>query len=87
VREWIERQVREREDRQAAPTPTSTPVMPNMQAEARIFQGMQKQLRDRDRQITDLRAQLEALKLIDQDHEQHRKVRPPASLKKTEYSQ
>jgi hypothetical protein len=61
--------------------PALPPVLSNPQAEqARIVQAMQKKLRERDRQIQQLRAQLETLKLIDQEHEGHRKVRPPASL-------
>ncbi len=38
------------------------------------------QVRERDRHIAHLRAQLEALKVINQEQEERRKMRPPASL-------
>ena len=51
----------------------------------RVLQGLQKQVRDRDHQIAVLRAQLEALKSIDQDQaDQQRKVKTPASLRMAE---
>jgi hypothetical protein len=52
--------------------------------QARAIQALQKQLRERDRHIAELRSQLDALKLIDEDHEKHRRVRSPASLKPVE---
>ena len=41
------------------------------------IQGFQKQLQERDRRISELRFQLDALKVIDQDQEDRRKVRTP----------
>jgi predicted RNase H-like nuclease (RuvC/YqgF family) len=44
-------------------------------------QSLEKQLRERDKRIEELEAQLEALKLIDQEHENKRKpIRPPTTL-------
>jgi hypothetical protein len=84
VRDWVEGQLSD------APTglkPITVTPMPNEVTEqSRVAYGMQRQVRERDRQIAELRAQLEALKLIDQDHQTHRKVRPPASLKAAEHS-
>ena len=44
-------------------------------------QSLEKQLRERDKRIEELESQLEALKLIDQEHENKRKpIRPPTTL-------
>src|SRR5918995_1378193 len=44
--------------------------------------ALHKQVQDRDRHIAELRAQLEASKVIDQDQqERHRKMRAPASVR------
>ncbi len=44
-------------------------------------QALEKQLRERDKRIEELESQLEALKLIDQEHENKRKpIRPPTTL-------
>lgn len=79
VRDWMERQVAEfRMDEKATKLTT---IQDALAEQSRLLQGIQKQVRDRDRQITNLRSQLEALKLIDEDHqEKQRKVKPPASL-------
>lgn len=46
-----------------------------------LMQSLYKQVQERDRRITDLRSQLNALKIIAQDQdERQRKMRPPASL-------
>ena len=56
--------------------------------QSRLLQGIQKQVRNRDRQIAILRSQLEALKLIDEDgQDKQRKINPPASLRPAEYHQ
>lgn len=82
AREWIERQVTEWTDLRKAAAPIVRQVAADQQVEqVRNTYTMSKQLRERERQIANLRAQLEALKLIEQDHENHRKMRPPASLK------
>lgn len=79
VRDWMERQLTER--------PTSeklaalTTIQDALVEHSRAIQVLQKQVHGRDRQITELRSQLEALKLIDQDREEkQRKLKPPASL-------
>ena len=44
-------------------------------------QALAKQVQERDRRIAELRSQLDALKVIDQDqHDRHRLMKPPASL-------
>jgi hypothetical protein len=44
-------------------------------------QSLEKQIQERDKRIQDLEAQLDALKLIDQEHEKQRKpLRPPTTL-------
>ena len=63
----------------------SSGSLPEHPIEQARVQGLHKQVRDRDRQIAILRGQLEALKLIDEDHQDKaRKVRPPASLNAAE---
>jgi hypothetical protein len=52
---------------------------------AATVHALHKQVQDRDRHIAELRAQLEALKVIDQDQqERHRKMRTPASVRSKE---
>jgi hypothetical protein len=81
VREWMDRQLSEPTN--AALSPSSIHEQPIEQS--RFVQALHKQVRDRDRQIVILRGQLEALKLIDEDHQDKaRKVKPPASLKAAE---
>ena len=49
--------------------------------DASVVQSLQRQVRDRDKRIAELEAQLDALKLIDQDMEKRRQFsRPPATL-------
>lgn len=43
--------------------------------------SLQKQLRERDKRIAELEAQLEALKLIDQDHEEQKKLLSPPTMR------
>jgi len=48
-------------------------------------QLLERQLRERDKRIEELESQLEALKLIDQEHEKQRKpIRPPSTLESTQ---
>jgi hypothetical protein len=79
VREWMEGQLSDRSfQKQAASLPTQV-------EQSRVLQALQRQVRDRDRQLTDLRAQLEALRAIDQEHaEKQRKVKAPASFRMAE---
>ena len=84
VREWMERQLL---SGASVERPAVTSVQEQLVESSRAIQGMAKQLRERDRQITVLRAQLEALKMIDEDHQDHhRKVKPPASLRTADHS-
>ena len=51
---------------------------PDMSAKV---QSLERQIQERDKRIQELEAQLDALKLIDQEHEQQRKpLRPPTTL-------
>jgi hypothetical protein len=78
VREWMERQVT---DKPAALMATEDTLAEQTRVVHGVVQVLDTQLRERDRQIAELRSQLEALRLIDQDHEEkQRKVKPPASL-------
>ena len=46
-----------------------------------VVQSLQRQIREREKRIAELEAQLDALKVIDQDMEKRRKSsRPPATL-------
>ena len=54
-------------------------LMPSL-ARAALVQALHQQVRERDSHIAHLRAQLEALKIISQEQEDRRKMRPPASL-------
>jgi hypothetical protein len=79
VREWMESQVSERSTVGKPLTPVV--IQEPRIAHPRFIEGLQKKVRDRDRQIAVLRGQLEALKSIDQEHAgKQRKVKPPASL-------
>lgn len=49
--------------------------------DASVVQSLQRQIKDREKRIAELEAQLDALKLIDQDIEKRRQPsRPPATL-------
>jgi len=54
-------------------------LMPSV-ARADLVQALHLQVRERDRHIAQLRAQLDALKIITQEQDDRRKMRPPASL-------
>jgi hypothetical protein len=71
VREWLRRvQIDLRNEKKTEGRP-----------KAGIVQTLSRQVQERERHIAELRAQLEALKVIDEDqHNRHRKMRPPASL-------
>jgi len=46
-----------------------------------VVQSLQRQIKDREKRIAELEAQLDALKLIDQEMEKRRQFnRPPATL-------
>ena len=49
--------------------------------ESSLVPDLQRQIREREKRIAELEAQLDALKLIDQDMEKRRQFsRPPATL-------
>lgn len=49
--------------------------------DASVVQSLQRQIKDREKRIAELEAQLDTLKLIDQDMEKRRQLnRPPATL-------
>lgn len=79
VRDWMERQLA---DRVNVSKPSSNTKESISEASAsRALQVLQKQIRERDRRIAILRSQLEALKVIDHDHEERtRAPRIPATL-------
>jgi hypothetical protein len=65
------------------PVPTATPQPkgdPAVDLSVKV-QALQKQIQERDKRIEELEAQLDALKLIDQDREKQRKpLRAPTSV-------
>jgi hypothetical protein len=70
VREWMARQLTVRTScARTASLPESADV-----------QSLHKKVQERDRRIADLRAQLDALKVIDQEQLDRRKMRQPASF-------
>jgi hypothetical protein len=82
VREWIDHQWLERTTAEKTLTPARTHEESFDQS--RLLLRTQRQLREREQQISALRSQLEALKSIDQEEKQ-RKIKPPASLRATEH--
>ena len=79
VRDWLERQLAERTT-QGKPAAFTT-AQDSVADQSGIVQVLQKQVRDRDRRIAILRSQLDALKLIDQDHEDRKRtLKMPATL-------
>jgi len=85
VREWMERQANDGAAF-ARPAKPAIPVQEQAVGQPRDIQGLQKQLRERDQLIATLRAQLEALRVIDEDHQDnYRKVKPPASLRTSDH--
>lgn len=82
VREWMEGQLSDRSFQKPA---ASSTVQEHFGEQSRVLQALQRQVRDRDRQLADLRGQLEALRAIDQEHaEKQRKVKAPASFRMAE---
>ena len=85
VREWMERQANEGATF-ARPAKPAIAAQELPVGQPHVIQGMQKRLRERDRLIAALRAQLEALRVIDEDHQdKYRKVKPPASMKTSDH--
>ncbi len=77
IRDWMARELVEY-PKQARITAT----VPKAKVEpVEIVQALQKQVRERDRHIATLEAKLEALKVIDQDHEKRKRaIKVPATL-------
>jgi len=79
VRDWLERQLAEHTTHGRSGALTN--AQDSSVEQSGIVQVLQKQVRDRDRRIATLRSQLDALKLIDQDHEEmKRTLKMPATL-------
>jgi hypothetical protein len=79
VQDWMERQLTV--DKPAAFITTEDTLAEQTRVVHGVVQVLDKQLRERDRELAVLRSQLEALKVIDQDHSnKQRKLRPPTSL-------
>jgi uncharacterized protein YlxW (UPF0749 family) len=68
----------------ACTTPSPAPVERRKEPPVDLsdkVQSLERQVRERDKRIEELESQLEALRLIDQEHEKQRKpIRPPATL-------
>jgi hypothetical protein len=79
VRDWLERQLAEHTT-YGKPS-ALTNAQDSTVEQSGAVQVLQKQVRDRDRRIAILRSQLDALKLIDQDHEERKRaLKMPATL-------
>jgi hypothetical protein len=79
VRDWMERQLAEYTNSGKPGALTNTEDL--MIDQLRVVQVLQKQVRERDRRIALLRSQLDALRLIDQDHEERKRpLKMPATL-------
>ena len=79
VRDWMERQLAEYTNSGTTGALTNTEDFRADQL--RVVQVLQKQVRERDRRIAVLRSQLDALKLIDQEHEERKRtLKMPATL-------
>lgn len=79
ARDWIEWQVAEHTNhgKPGALMNAPDPIV----EQSRVVQVLQKQVHERDRRIAVLRSQLDALKLIDQDHEERKRtLKMPATL-------
>ena len=77
IRDWMARELAEY-SKQARITATA----PKVKVEpVEMVQALQKQVRERDRHIATLEAKLEALKVIDQDHEKRKRaIKVPVTL-------
>ena len=63
--------------------PRSEPIgtQHSMAESSEVVQSLQKQVRERDRRIAVLQSKLEALKLIDEDHQSRKRtLKVPATL-------
>jgi hypothetical protein len=79
VRDWMERKLVEHRTHEKPDALTT--AQDSSVDQSGIVQVLQKQVRERDRRIAILRSQLDALKLIDQDHEDRKRtLKMPATL-------
>ena len=79
VRDWMERELAEH--RTHGKPSALTTAQDSSVEQSRVVQVLHKHVRERDRRIAILRSQLDALKLIDQDHEDRtRTLKMPATL-------
>ena len=79
VRDWMERELAEH--RTHGKPDALTTAQESSVEQPGVVQVLQKQVRERDRRIAILRSQLDALKLIDQDHEDRKRtLKMPATL-------
>ena len=79
IRDWMERQLAERTTHEKPGALTT--AQDSSVDQSGVVQVLQKQVRERDRRIAILRSQLDALKLIDQDHEDRKRtLKMPVTL-------
>ena len=79
VRDWMERELAEH--RTHGKPDALTTAQDSSVDQSRVVQVLQKQVLERDRRIAILQSQLDALKLIDQDHENRKRtLKMPATL-------
>lgn len=77
VRDWMARELAESSKQARIPATAQKPKVEPIE----MVQALQKQVRERDRHIATLEAKLEALKVIDQDHEKRKRIiKVPAIL-------
>jgi len=63
------------------PTTSADKTSDPAAVDSSVVQSLQRQIREREKRIAELEAQLDALKVIDQSTEKLRKpIRPPATL-------
>ena len=79
VRDGMERELAEH--RTHGKPDALTTAQDSIEEQSRVVQVLHKQVRERDRRIAILRSQSDALKLIDQDHEDRKRtLKMPAAL-------
>lgn len=88
VRDWMTRQLTPPGQAQKAGRVPNLALVQSLQRQVRDrdhqLKERDQQVRERDKRIAELRSQLEAMKVIDQDQDDRmRKIRPPAVLAPT----
>ncbi len=80
VRDWMNREVTQYTTRDV-PAELPSSIQKAMVEQSGLVQGLQRQVRERERRIAILESKLDALKVIDQDHENRvRAIRIPTTL-------